>query len=306
MGEVSIRPAAPADLREVLDLMQLALGDEVEFSERFFKWKHLANPFGESPMLVAVHRERIIGARTMMRWRFQARELVEAVRPVDTTVHPDWRRRGLFSQLTRRFLDSLPPDVRLIFNTPNEKSWPGYAKLGWREVGHPSIWIRPIGPGLTRRRSVPQHPGSPVLATTGGSRLRTFRSIEYDRWRWSPESGVDYSTASGNESTVRFRERSRAGRRELTVVDIQMKQRSSIPEAAALLRGAVRGSDALYAIAIAAAFTREAAALALAGFIPIPKAGPRLVTRGVPGATAPGGFDRLTSWRLQVGDLELF
>src|SRR5207247_2560043 len=119
----------------------------------FFRWKHVDNPFGRSFMLVAEAEERILGLRAFMRWRFAAggRE-VGAVRAVDTATHPDFQGRGIFSLLTRAALDSLPADVGFVFNTPNEKSGPGYLKMGWHEVGRIPIAIRVRNPmGFVRR-----------------------------------------------------------------------------------------------------------------------------------------------------------
>ena len=97
MAELSIRRATDADLPEILDVSTRALGwDPADPNESFFRWKHLENPAGPSPMWVAVDGERggIAGFRTMMRWRYQttAGTALEAVRAVDTATHPDHQR----------------------------------------------------------------------------------------------------------------------------------------------------------------------------------------------------------------------
>ena len=145
------------DLPHVLELLQAALGGGpagVRPAE-FFRWKHLENPFGRSFMLVAEADGRIIGLRAFMRWRFRADDrVVHAVRAVDTATHPDYQGRGVFSMLTRRAIEEMRGEVELIFNTPNEKSLPGYLKMGWQSVGRVPILVRPQHPvRLVRERS---------------------------------------------------------------------------------------------------------------------------------------------------------
>ena len=139
-GTVSyvVRQYEVTDEDAVLRLLRITLGAGPigQRTAAFFRWKHLDNPFGPSLMLVADAGGEIIGLRAFMRWRFDAAgQDVRAVRAVDTATHPDHQGRGIFSRLTSEALDLLRGDTDLIFNTPNEKSLPGYLKLGWRIVG---------------------------------------------------------------------------------------------------------------------------------------------------------------------------
>ena len=130
----------------MLDLLTTSLGGGPagERPAAFFRWKHLDNPFGRSLMLVAESEGTIVGLRAFLRWEFHAAGvLVSAVRAVDTATHPRLRRRGLFSRMTGEALTALEGQSDLVFNTPNEKSLPGYLKLGWREMGGGiPIWVR--------------------------------------------------------------------------------------------------------------------------------------------------------------------
>src|SRR5690606_25693858 len=122
----------------VLGLIEAALGRRPDpRNAAFFAWKHRENAFGASPAWVAVDGDRVVGFRTLMRWEFDTPEgPVRAVRAVDTATHPDHQGRGIFSALTRRAVEELQNDgVGFVFNTPNDKSRPGYLKMGWREVG---------------------------------------------------------------------------------------------------------------------------------------------------------------------------
>ena len=142
---LDIRPFAEHDTAAVLSLLEASLGGGPagERSPAFFRWKHLENPFGRSYMLVAEADDRIVGFRAFMRWRFDlGGEPVRAVRAVDTATHPDHQGRGIFRQLTTTALEDLRSEADLIFNTPNDKSLPGYLKMGWRKVEEVPIRVR--------------------------------------------------------------------------------------------------------------------------------------------------------------------
>ena len=133
----------------MLELVRIAIGrGSVPRTEAFWRWKHEQNPFGPSPAMVAEADGRIVSLRIFLRWRWlYGKYAYAAVRPVDTATHPDWRRRGLFERLTRELLQVMKAEgVAFVFNTPNATSGRGYEKLGWRMVGRPTIWVRPVKP----------------------------------------------------------------------------------------------------------------------------------------------------------------
>lgn len=73
--------------------------------------------------------------------------VVRAARAVDTATHPDCQRRGIFSRLTQQAIADLSADgTRLIYNTPNAKSLPGYLKMGWQMVDKRPIYLLPLRP----------------------------------------------------------------------------------------------------------------------------------------------------------------
>jgi GNAT superfamily N-acetyltransferase len=140
---VVLRRATPAETRQMLELVGIAIGrGSVPRTEAFWRWKHEQNPFGPSPAMVAEADGRIVSLRIFLRWRWlYGKYAYAAVRPVDTATHPDWRRRGLFERLTRELLQVMKAEgVAFVFNTPNATSGRGYEKLGWRMVGRPTIW----------------------------------------------------------------------------------------------------------------------------------------------------------------------
>ena len=132
----------------IIALCRASLGWEPDDpNEAFFAWKHDENTFGRSPAWVAVAEDgTIVGLRVFLRWRFRepSGSTFTAVRAVDTATHPDWQGKGIFTKLTLGAIPDLRSDgVDVIFNTPNDKSRPGYLKMGWSQVGRVPVGVRP-------------------------------------------------------------------------------------------------------------------------------------------------------------------
>ena len=142
---IAIRHFRDDDLPRVLELLRSSLGGGPGGMRTgdFFRWKHLENPFGRSFALIGEADGRLVGFRAFMRWRLSAAgTAVLAVRAVDTATHPDYQGQGIFSTLTRRSIESLRDEADLVFNTPNEKSLPGYLKMGWQIAGKVPVRVR--------------------------------------------------------------------------------------------------------------------------------------------------------------------
>ncbi|PZX50279.1 N-acetylglutamate synthase-like GNAT family acetyltransferase [Algoriphagus ratkowskyi] len=132
------RKANSEDLPAIISLLKVSLGESlIPKSEELWKWKHISNPFGASPMLVADDNGLICGVRVFLRWEFrQGKKLIKACRAVDTAIHPDYQGKGLFKNLTLSLVEELKEEgVDLIYNTPNSQSTPGYLKMDWEKWG---------------------------------------------------------------------------------------------------------------------------------------------------------------------------
>src|SRR5687768_822241 len=131
---MQLKEATQEDIPEIVSLLKLSLGESLMAkSERFWLWKHVENPFGVSPVIIAVADGKIVGVRAFMRWAWaDETERIEAVRAVDTATHPEFQGKGIFSKLTKALLkDCEEKGIRLVYNTPNSQSLPGYLKMGW-------------------------------------------------------------------------------------------------------------------------------------------------------------------------------
>jgi GNAT superfamily N-acetyltransferase len=327
---VAIRPFAVADEPEVLELLDAALGGGPAGRRPpdFFRWKHLANPFGPSLMLVAEADGRLVGLRAFMRWRFVAGDRVlRAVRAVDTATHPDYQGMGVFSRLTRAALDALDGDIDLVFNTPNQKSGPGYLKLGWQEVGRVPVAVRVRRPArlLTARRAG-LRPAPPVAADLAATVLEdadalarllrreptprglaTERDPAYLAWRYGAAPLLGYRAVAetrGGElaGAAIFRVRRRGGLWESTIAEVLAG--GDAGAARRLLHRVVQAAPVDHLTFHAPAGSPTARAARLAGFLPAP-AGVRLVVNSRREGIRPDPTG-LGAWSLSLGDLEVF
>lgn len=334
---MEILPLEEVPTSRVLALLETCLGaGAVARDEAFWRWKHERSPFGRSSGLVAVAAGRPVALRVFLRWRWAAegRE-IEAFRAVDTATHPDWRRRGLFRRLTSELVERVRSEgAGFVFNTPNPKSRAGYLAMGWEDVGRLPLRVRLRRParlvralrrrhrwdpadssstpeGLRPVRELLEEPGLPALLAgwaEGERRLHTPRTLEYLRWRYQQAPGPAYGAlwhlegASG--AVVVARSRRRRGLRELTLSELLVSDDFGGRKAGRELLerlGALPGMDYLAAAAVPSGAEREV--LRGRGWLPVPR-GPRLIVRPLrPVRPEPLV---LASWRLSVGDLELF
>jgi GNAT superfamily N-acetyltransferase len=325
---VDVRPYAPGDEPAVLDLLAASMGWVPDDAHaRFLAWKHRENPFGTSPAWVAAAGDRVVGFRTFMRWRFvtgsgAGATEVPAVRAVDTATHPDHQGRGIFSLLTRHALAAVAEDgTAFVFNTPNDRSRPGYLKMGWRPVGRlpvrarlrsPAVavrlarartpagkWSEPSDAGLPAAEVAadPALPGLLAAADAAGG-LRTARSPAYLAWRYgfAPLSYRALTAGSGaGDGVVVFRLRRRGPALEATVCE-ELVPGGDRATTAGLLRAVLAATGADYAVRLGGHGPR-------AGCVPVPRQGPTLVWRAA--AADDGSMPQAASWRLSLGDVEL-
>lgn len=318
---MKIRPVTPADEPEILGLLQSSLGWLAdEDHKRFYRWKHVENPFGPSYGWVAVDGGRVIGLRLFMRWEFQSgQKVLPAVRAVDTATHHDYRGRGIFRQLTLHGLEELQRDgVAFVFNTPNDQSRPGYLSMGWKEVGRLPVRVRPRSPSVLSRllrarvpaelSSLPTDIGvsaGDVLAERAVAeqladapqardpqRVATNRTAAYLAWRYGHEPLAYRALApSGepDEGLVIVRLRRRGPTTEAVVADVLGHVRSGQQATRELWHA---GTDHFIALA-------GTPGLPMA--LPVPRLGPLLTTRPLT-SSAP---TTVKAWNLSMGDIEL-
>ena len=307
---VQIRPAAPEDRAQVLRLAGRALGwADDERDRAYFAWKHDENPFGTSPAWVAVDDGQVIAFRTFLRWALEGPggERLEVARAVDTATDPAHQGRGLFRRLTLGAVaDLTAAGVGAVFNTPNEQSRPGYLKMGWHQLGRPTLGVLPATvrrAGVLRQARTAAEkwseacpigePAGAVLAglatvpgPAGGSRRwATPRTTAYLSWRYG-FAPLHYRVVEAGGGLVVFRVRRRGGAREVAIVEWLAR-----PDPRALRRLVRQAGD--YAVGVGIGPRH--------GLLPVPRQGPIVTWRPLARADVP----KLRSLAFGLGDLEL-
>ncbi len=334
---IEVRPYQPQDEWDVLQLLTTTLGPGPagERTPGFFRWKHLESPFGRSFMLVAETDGRIVGLRAFMRWQLRAgNRLIQAVVAVDTATHPHFQGRGIFTRLTREALRRLPAEADLVFNTPNEKSLPGYLKMGWRVVGKVPVGLRVRRPIRFATRAMSRRSGGPAdgVAPPGAEpvseiirdegrvsdllasafaperRLATPRDFQYLKWRYGSAPLLDYRAVRIEDhgrlnGLAIFRVRSRGRLFESTVTEVFARP-GERGMAGRLLRSVVRSVSVDVLTCHFSPGSDVARAARRVGFLPSP-AGITLVVNPLSDAIEPDPTT-LGSWALSLGDLEVF
>jgi len=326
--EIRVREFEDEDLPAVLDLMAASLGQTavLQRTPEMFAWKHFENPFGRSVILVAEIGGQIVGLRAFMRWDLSHGDgIIPCGRAVDTATHPEFQRRGIFRRLTLEGIDAAQAaGIRLIFNTPNDRSRPGYLKMGWQQVAPIRVQVRPKPFNAFGRRGDeepdPDHvapggsavdveslpgPGGAVVGRVGdvGGKerpgdLSTERTPEYLTWRYATHPTVRYRSFVGGDGAVIVRPHNRNGRWELVVSDAL----GSDPSRA--LRNAIRRTRAAYAIASFPTGSPARRATRRAGMVTVPTVtAMTLVAR--PLDVLDVDVLEADRWRLALGDLEL-
>lgn len=212
---MQLRKAKPTDQEAIVALLKCSLGETLlPKSVKLWQWKHVDNPFGKSPVLVAESGGEIVGVRAFMPWRF-AREgqSVKALRAVDTAIHPSFQGKGIFKKLTLELLhECMEDDFQFIFNTPNPQSLPGYLKMGWQKRGRLPLRlavVRPLemflGKGRSPKQEValqewPKDVFNTVSENLAPEGLMTALSDEYLLWRYAQNPLFRYGWFSDGES----------------------------------------------------------------------------------------------------------
>ena len=323
-ADLALRVAGDRDRPAVLALCRASLGwAEGDPNESFFRWKHDENPFGASPMWVAETNDgELAGVRAFLRWRFRSAtgKVLHAVRAVDTATHPDWQGKGIFTRLTLGALPDLAEmGTDLIFNTPNDKSRPGYLKMGWETVGRVPVairirsiatarnvlgarvaaskWSEEVSSGCAATEMFDDDDAvSRLLSGVTRNGISTDRDAAYLRWRYRFGPLHYRAMLMGDHLTdgvVVFRVRRRGSAREATICEV-LAPRGRSPRSA--IRRILGETGADYALRTGGIAT------VTDGFLPAPTLGPVLMWKPIRSLAVPT-LDELS---LSLGDVELF
>lgn len=114
---------------QVLDFLEVfnkVFDDNKDVS--WFKWKYNDNIYGDSFIIIAYDDTIPIGIRSFWRNDIEGKECYQ---PCDTALFEDYRKMGIFPEMSRLALEET--NEAYIYNFPNENSTRGNIKMGWEE-----------------------------------------------------------------------------------------------------------------------------------------------------------------------------
>ena len=127
--DYTVRWFESGDREDFLSLYASAYG---AVDEEWFEWKYEDTPYVDhAPIVVVEHDGDVVGARPNMVLPLRVGdETTLALQQVDLVVHPDHRRRGLFTRMVQRLYDSYDADAKTVtFTYANYPSRRGYEKM---------------------------------------------------------------------------------------------------------------------------------------------------------------------------------
>lgn len=101
------------------------------YTKELFLKKYVNNIYGRSVVEVVYIDKKPVAARGLWRNDILGRP---SYQPGDTCVTEACRGKGIFSEMTKKSLEFLNKDD-IIYNFPNQNSYPGYIKMGWKNIG---------------------------------------------------------------------------------------------------------------------------------------------------------------------------
>lgn len=173
-------------------------------TDRYYDWKFRKNPFGSSISLLAEDADGRVAA-IVSAWPYAMAEngvTLPAYQGGDTMVHPAFRRRGLFTTLTKAIMAEIYRlGGRVRFSFPGAMSYPGYvAKTGHHLVGYLPLWWRPRLARSVRTSDDslrPFDPHDPSLeeafaAYNRSPGMKVAKSAAYLQWRYLDHPRLRY------------------------------------------------------------------------------------------------------------------
>lgn len=142
-------------------------------SEAWFDWRFAATPYSpEVEMVVAERDGSLVGAELLLPMPLAVdSERVVARQPVDWIVHPDHRRRGVFTRMTELLLATYGDRADLLFNFPTDALLPGLEKFDWSTVSRQSTRYRVQDPRSVTGGEAAGSPAARLVERFGASAI---------------------------------------------------------------------------------------------------------------------------------------
>ncbi|MBL7068232.1 MAG: GNAT family N-acetyltransferase [Candidatus Omnitrophica bacterium] len=144
-GDYEIKRYKPKFVPQIANLERHLWSKDIPRNISYFRWKYEENPFAKEPVgVIALYKGRVVGFRGcfVSKWKAGDNESQTLLlSPADICVHPDHRRRGLFTIMTESIIAEFGDrEYNAFINlSSNKLSIPGYLKMGWIPVADKSF-----------------------------------------------------------------------------------------------------------------------------------------------------------------------
>jgi GNAT superfamily N-acetyltransferase len=151
-----VRPFRRDDLLGVRRVLEATYGPEAAPPE-FYDWWCFGCPDATSGFVVAEANGAIVGVQPMIILPYDdGCKHFKGGLLTGVAVHPEFRRRGIFSALVKACEEEAwRQDVVFLSTMPNERSRPGFLKLAYTDLAQRYLLVRPVRPAQAGARIIP-------------------------------------------------------------------------------------------------------------------------------------------------------
>ncbi len=204
-GEITYREYREGDEQEIIGLFNQVFSRNITI--RDWNWAFRENPRQEKSIVLAFCSPRLVGQAASVPLGFIFRgEPIRVTRPQNVMVHPDFRNRGIFTELLRRLTGSVRDlHLDLVVTFPNNNSLPTFIrKLDYTHVADIPTYVLPSedmkesagGSGTSCRiEEIPDFTPADrefILSCLAPYGIYNSRDPGYLAWRYSRGSGKTY------------------------------------------------------------------------------------------------------------------
>ncbi|HOW68065.1 MAG TPA: GNAT family N-acetyltransferase [Candidatus Paceibacterota bacterium] len=150
-----IRPFEARDAAGVSEVLK-AVYHEKAPSMNAYNWWSFGCPESTSGFMVAEVEDQLVGVQPMeiMSYKDGSRNTKGGLL-TGVAVHPDYRRRGIFSDLVRACeQEAWRQNAAFVTTMPNERSRPGFLKMGYIDLGCRQLLLRPLAPRAIAKKKL--------------------------------------------------------------------------------------------------------------------------------------------------------
>ncbi len=137
--------------QSILELTENTFPDSDIKNPKYFHWQYNENPQGKAIIVLCFDEEKddfVIGQKPIIPTELSlGNTYVKSSILVNSIVHSNYRRKGIFSKLLRALPDiALKEGITSAYVVPNPSSHPIYMKEGWKEITQLPFLVRNLNP----------------------------------------------------------------------------------------------------------------------------------------------------------------